>query len=516
MEKVKILWVDDEIELLKPHILFLERKGYILSTANNGEDAIDMIDNEAYDIIFLDENMPGISGLETLSLIYENHNIPVVMITKSEEEYIMEEALGSKISDYLIKPVNPHQILLSLKKNLDTKRLVNEKVTSNYQKEFREISMALLDVRSIKEWIEIYQKLVHWEVELDKIDASGMLEILEMQKNEANSQFFKYVKSHYKSWLKDGDETPILSHTLMKEKVFPNLSNDKSNFFLLIDNLRYDQWKILQPIIEQWFTIDEESTFCSILPTATQYSRNSIFSGLTPLDISKRFPHLWKNDHEEGGKNLHEKEFLEDQMQRLGMAKNKMVYHKVVKQQYGEKLVQQFNNLLQNDLNVIVYNFVDMLSHSKTDMDMIRELAGNDKSYRALTKTWFENSSLSEMLKKIADSGCYLFLTTDHGTINVGVPSKVIGDRETSANLRYKSGRRLQYKVKDVMVMENPEEYFLPAVNLTTSYIFAKENLYLTYPNNYNHFVKYYRDTYQHGGVSMEEMICPFIRLSPR
>lgn len=516
MEKVKILWVDDEIDLLKPHVIFLERKGYSLDTVNNGEDALEMIDNELYDIIFLDENMPGLSGLETLTCIFENHNIPVVMITKSEEEYIMEEALGSKISDYLIKPVNPHQILLSLKKNLDTKRLVNEKVTSSYQKEFREISMALMDVRSLKDWEEIYQKLVHWEVELDKIDASGMVEILEMQKNEANSQFFKYVKGNYEGWLKGGEEKPILSHTLMKENVFPHLTSAKSSFFILIDNLRYDQWKILQPIVEEWFKVEEESSFCSILPTATQYSRNSIFSGLTPLELSKRFPHLWKNDHEEGGKNLHEKEFLEDQMQRLGLSDKKVAYHKVVKKQYGDKLVEQFNNMLNNDLNVIVYNFVDMLSHAKTEMDMIRELAGTDKSYRALTKTWFENSSLLEMLKKIADSGSDLFITTDHGTINVGVPSKVVGDKETSSNLRYKTGKRLQYQEKDVMVMENPEQYFLPSANLTSSFIFAKENVFLTYPNNYNHYVKYFRDTYQHGGISLEEMICPFIRLSAK
>lgn len=516
MEKVKILWVDDEIDLLKPHVMFLESKGYSLDTVNNGEDALEMIDNELYDIIFLDENMPGLSGLETLTRIYENHNIPVVMITKSEEEYIMEEALGSKISDYLIKPVNPHQILLSLKKNLDTKRLVNEKVTSSYQKEFREISMALMDVRCLKDWEEIYQKLVHWEVELDKIDSSGMVEILEMQKNEANSQFFKYVKGNYEGWLKDGEEKPILSHTLMKENVFPHLTSAKPSFFILIDNLRYDQWKILQPIVEEWFKVEEESSFCSILPTATQYSRNSIFSGLTPLDLSKRFPHLWKNDHEEGGKNLHEKEFLEDQMQRLGLSDKRVAYHKVVKKQYGDRLVEQFNNMLNNDLNVIVYNFVDMLSHAKTEMDMIRELAGTDKSYRALTKTWFENSSLLEMLKKIADSGSDLFITTDHGTINVGVPSKVVGDKETSSNLRYKTGKRLQYQEKDVMVMENPEQYFLPAANLTSSFIFAKENVFLTYPNNYNHYVKYFRDTYQHGGISLEEMICPFIRLSAK
>ena len=516
MEQVQILWVDDEIELLKPHILFLEQRGYGLKTANNGEDALDMIEAEDYDIVFLDENMPGISGLETLSRMVDSYKGPVVMITKSEEEYIMEEALGSKISDYLIKPVNPNQILLSLKKNLDTKRLINEKVTSNYQKEFREISMALMDVRHLNDWIDIYKKLVFWELELDKIDASGMVEILEMQKNEANSVFFKYIQSSYKSWLLDSDEKPVLSHTLMKEKVFPHLSDSTPSFFILIDNLRYDQWKVLEPILEEWFRVEDETMFCSILPTATQYSRNSIFSGLTPLELSKRFPHLWKNDHEEGGKNLHEKEFLEDQMQRLGFSGKKMSYNKVVQQQYGYKLVDQFNQLLQNEFNVIVYNFVDMLSHAKTEMDMIRELAGTDKSYRDLTRTWFENSSLLEMLKKIAESNADLIIATDHGTINVGVPSKVIGDRDTSSNLRYKTGKRLQYEPKDVMVIENPEEYFLPAANLTSSYIFAKENIYLTYPNNYNHFVKYFKNTYQHGGISLEEMICPVVRLSAK
>ncbi len=516
MEKVRILWVDDEIDLLKPHILFIESKGYDLSTANNGEDALELIDESDFDIIFLDENMPGISGLETLNRISEQYSIPVVMITKSEEEYIMEEALGSKISDYLIKPVNPHQILLSLKKTLDTKRLVNQSVTSKYQKEFREISMALMDVRCLKDWEEIYLKLVYWEVELDKIDASGMVEILEMQKSEANSQFFKYVKNNYEFWLKESEDKPVLSHTLLREKVLPHLKESKPSFFILIDNLRYDQWKILQPVIEEWFKIEEETTFCSILPTATQYSRNAIFSGLTPLAISKRFPHLWKNDHEEGGKNLHEAEFLEDQLQRLGLGAKKYSYHKVVQKQYGDRLVNQFNNLLKNDLNVIVYNFVDMLSHAKTEMDMIRELAATDKSYRALTKTWFENSSLLEMLKKISVSGADLFITTDHGTINVGTPSQVVGDKETSSNLRYKTGKRLQYQSKDVMVVENPEQYFLPAANISSSYIFAKENVFLTYPNNYNHFVKYFKDTYQHGGISLEEMICPFVRLSAK
>jgi len=514
MEKVQILWVDDEIDLLKPHVLFLESKGYSLDTVNNGEDAMEMIVDKDYDVIFLDENMPGISGLETLDRILDHKRVPVVMITKSEEEYIMEEALGAKISDYLIKPVNPHQILLSLKKNLDTKRLVNQKTLSSYQREFRQISIDLMDVRTLKDWEAIYRKLIYWELELEKIDANDMTEILEMQKNEANAQFFKYVKNNYQDWLNKGSDAPVLSHTLLKEKVFPHIDASKPSFFILIDNLRLDQWKLLEPIIEQWFKVEEESSFCSILPTATQYSRNAIFAGLTPLAISKLHPDKWKNDHEEGGKNLFEKDLLIDQMNRLGKSNMKISYHKVVKKQFGEKLVTHFTNFLNNDLNVIVYNFVDMLSHAKTDMDMIRELAGTDKSYRSLTKTWFENSSLLEMLKKIAEHNGQLFISTDHGTINVGRPSKVIGDKNTSTNLRYKTGRRLEYVEKDVMVAQNPEEYHLPAVNISSSYIFAKENVFLTYPNNYNKFVQYFNNTYQHGGISLEEVICPIIRLT--
>ncbi|WP_416442094.1 PglZ domain-containing protein [Leeuwenhoekiella sp. A16] len=515
MNAIKILWVDDEIDLLKPHIIFLEKKNYEVTTCQSGTEAIDLVKEENFDIVFLDENMPGLTGLETLNEIKANRDtLPVVMITKSEEEYIMEEAIGSKIADYLIKPVNPHQILLSLKKNLDTSRLVSEKTTSTYQQEFRKIAMELAMVNSYEEWADLYQKLVYWELELENIEDQGMHEILESQKNEANTQFFKYIERNYEDWFTD-DEKPVMSHTLFKERVVPNLSKDTSTILIVIDNLRYDQWKSFEPIINNYYKKEKEQTYFSILPTATQYARNSIFSGLMPSEMEKRHPDLWLNDTEEGGKNLNEDKFLEAQLKRLGLDL-KWEYHKITSLKGGKKLVENFNSLKNNDLTVLVYNFVDMLSHSKTEMEVIKELASNDKSYRSLTESWFKNSPLLEMIQKSQQLGFKLIITTDHGTINVKNPSKVIGDKNTSLNLRYKTGRSLTYEDKDVLAVTDPKKIHLPSINMSSSFIFARGDLFFAYPNNYNHYVSYYRNTYQHGGVSLEEMIIPFIVLNPR
>ena len=511
-----ILWADDEIDLLKPHIMFLESKGYEVETVNNGGDAVDSVRDNDYDIVFLDENMPGLSGLETLEQIKSmNPAVPVIMITKSEEEYIMEEAIGSKISDYLIKPVNPNQILLSLKKNLDTKRLISEKTTSSYQQEFRQIAMRMGDRLDVEDWKELYKKLVYWELELDGSSDSGMDEIVDMQKTEANQQFSKFVKQNYTDWL-DGssDDAPLMSHTLMKNKVADHIGDD-TLFFVVIDNLRYDQWQILKPVLHQFYNIEEEELFFSILPTATQYARNALFAGLMPSEIAKRFPDKWKNDDEDGGKNMHELDFLESNLKRLG--KNvKFSYNKITNLNAGKKLVDNFNNLMNNNFNAIVYNFVDMLSHARTDMEVIRELAEDDSAYRSLTLSWFEHSPLYEILKKIAENKCKVIITTDHGTIKVGEPSKIIGDRNTSTNLRYKQGKNLNYDDKDLFVISNPDEAFLPKSNVSTSYVFSTNDKYFVYPNNYNHFVNYYRGTFQHGGISLEEMIIPFAVLTPK
>ncbi|WP_455170342.1 T9SS response regulator signal transducer PorX [Aegicerativicinus sediminis] len=515
MNNINILWVDDEIDLLKPHILFLEKKNYKVTTCQSGMEALEIIDEKPFDIVFLDENMPGLTGLETLSEIKEKKaNLPIVMITKSEEEYIMEEAIGSKIADYLIKPVNPNQILLSLKKNLDLSRLVSEKTTSDYQQEFRKIAMDMAMVNSFEGWAEMYQRLIYWEIQLEDIEDIGMTEILESQKIEANQQFGKFIEKNYPKWF-DGDKGPIMSHTLFKEKIIPELG-DQATILIVIDNLRYDQWKVFEPIISTYFKKQKEVSYYSILPTATQYARNAIFSGLMPSDMNKLFPQFWKNDTDEGGKNLHEADFLNTQFKRLGLRDLKWEYHKITNLKSGKKLVDNFKSLKNNDLSVIVYNFVDMLSHSKTEMEVVKELASNDKAYRSLTLSWFKNSPLLEMIQQAQLGGFKLLITTDHGTINVKAPTKVIGDRDTSLNLRYKTGRSLTYEDRDVMAVKDPKAVHLPSINMSSSFIFAKDDKFLAYPNNFNHYVSYYKNTYQHGGISLEEMIIPFVVMSPK
>ncbi|CAH8286041.1 response regulator receiver domain-containing protein [Mariniflexile fucanivorans] len=517
MNTIKILWVDDEIDLLKPHILFLKQRNYDVTTCKSGTEAIETLETESFDIVFLDENMPGLTGLETLNEIKEKQdNLPVVMITKSEEEYIMEEAIGNKIADYLIKPVNPNQILLSLKKNLDHSRLVSEKTTSNYQQEFRKIAMDLAMVNSYEEWVTLYQKLIYWEIQLENIEDAGMFEILESQKIEANSLFGKYIEKNYAKWFQQNSDAPIMSHTLFKDKIVPELSKEQPTLLVVVDNLRYDQWKVFEPIINNYYKKEKENAFFSILPTATQYARNAIFSGLMPSEMEKLFPQFWKNDTDEGGKNLHEEDFLNTQLKRLGLNHLTSEFHKITNLKAGKKLVENFKTLKNNDLTVIVYNFVDMLSHSKTEMEVVKELASNDKAYRSLTLSWFKNSPLLEMIQQAQQLGFKLILTTDHGTINVKNPSKVIGDRDTSLNLRYKTGRSLTYEAKEVLVFKDPKEVHLPSINMSSSYIFAKGDSFFAYPNNYNHYVSYFRNTYQHGGVSLEEMIIPFVVFNPK
>lgn len=518
MDAITILWADDEIDLLKPHILFLEEKGYRVLSTQSGDDALDILDEERVDIVFLDENMPGLSGLETLEILKTKHqSLPVIMITKSEEEYIMEEAIGSKISDYLIKPVNPKQILLSVKKNLDTLRLVSEKSTSNYQKEFREIGMMLNDNLDEQDWADLYKKLTYWELELDKSKESGMDEVFQMQKTEANAQFCKFVERNYTDWLAHPEDAPIMSHNLFKKYVIPEIKSDHKTpvFFVVMDNLRYDQWKILKPIIEEDFWMDEEDVFYSILPTTTQYSRNSIFAGMMPADIERRFPDKWVNDEEEGGRNMHEKFFLQEQLQKSGL-NIKFSYNKVLNVSYGNKVLREVPDMFNNPLNVIVYNFIDMLSHARTDTEIVKELASDEAAYRSVVKSWFEHSTLLSILKEIAARGGRLIVTTDHGSIRVKEPSKLIGDKDVNPNLRYKQGKSLSFNEKDVLLVKKPEDAHLPKVHMNQSYVFAKDDKFFAYPNNYNHYVKYYKDTFQHGGISLEEMLIPIIKMTAR
>ena len=512
-----ILWADDEIDMLRPHIMLLNEKGYAVKTVTNGQDAIDSFKSTHYDLVFLDENMPGLTGLETLSVLKAlNPGVPMVMVTKNEEEYLMDDAIGSQIDDYLIKPVNPRQILLTIKKLTENKRLVSEKTSMAYQQDFRTLGMTLNDNLDYNQWTDVYKKLVYWELSLQKLEDAGMHEVLTLQKAEANAQFSKFVEKNYISWIQDPDSAPLMSHNLFKTKVFPSLEKEKPTFFILVDNLRYDQWKVINDVITNYYRLDEEECYYSILPTATQYARNAIFSGLLPLDMEKRFPGLWQNDEDEGGKNLHEESFLADQIKRTYRKPLRFSYHKILTFEQGRDVTENLTNLMGNDLNVLVYNFVDMLSHARTDMAMIRELANDEAAYRSLTLSWFEHSPLFDALKWLSQKNVRVVVTTDHGTIRVKHASKVIGDRNTNTNLRYKQGKNLNYIDKDVFLVKNPHEAMLPKLHVSSSFIFAKEDTYFVYPNNYNQFVNYYNETFQHGGISLEEMVIPYVTYSTK
>lgn len=518
MEKIKILWADDEIDMLKPHIIFLEHKGYEVATTNNGDEALDLLKTENFDIVFLDENMPGLSGIETLERIKIDYpHLPVVMITKSEEESIMEDAIGSKIADYLIKPVKPNQILLSLKRNLENQKLVSEKATMSYQQEFRQIGMELSNQLDHNEWVEVYKKLVRWELELEASQDEGIMQVLRMQQDEANTVFARFIEKNYTNWINNrSNNKPVLSHTLLRDKVLPHLdATDNPLFVILIDNLRYDQWKAVQPIIEEFFRVETDELYYSILPTTTQYARNAFFAGLMPSEIRRKFPKYWVDEEDDGTKNQFESELLGEQLRRYGKD-IRYSYNKVLNLNVGKKLAESMSNLMVNKLNVIVYNFVDMLSHARTEMEMIRELAEDEPAYRSLMLSWFKHSSLFDIIKFIAQKKCDMVITTDHGSVYVKDPLKILGDRTVNTNLRYKYGKSLKYNSKEVFEVKDPEDIFLPRVNVSTAYVFARGNDFFAYPNNYNHYVNYYRNTFQHGGISLQEMLVPIIFLKAR
>ncbi len=517
MNNVKILWVDDEIELLRPHLLFLRDKGYDVETCNNGYDALEMARTNLYDLIILDEMMPGITGLETLPRIKEiRPTTPVIMVTKSEEEDIMNKAVGSKIADYLIKPVNPNQVLLSIKKNVHQQQLVTEQITADYRAEFGRISSSFADARTFNDWANIYKKLVNWEIGIDDSNDESIGEILSYQKNEANNEYAKFVKASYLEWINRRDaNTPVMSHTLMKTNIFPVVDSSPKTTLLLIDNFRYDQWRSVNALLHPYFDVDTEDFYCSILPTATQYARNAIFAGLMPLAIDKLMPDRWLNDNEEGGKNLYEEDFLRRQLQTSG--KNyKMTFDKLVRPEAGRKLIENIGRVYDADFSVIVYNFLDILSHARTETEIIRELTEDEAAFRSLTRSWFEHSDLFVILKLLSERGHTVIITTDHGTIRVDNPVKIVGDKETSTNLRYKTGRNLNYNARECFVVNKPIDAQLPQSNITSTYVFAYNRDFFVYPNNSNQFVRYYKNTFQHGGISMEEMIVPYIVLKPK
>lgn len=510
----KILWADDEIDLLKPHILLLQKKGYEVTTVTSGPDALDALAKDDFDIIFLDEMMPGLSGLETLNRINLNYpEVPVVMITKSEEEDIMNQAIGNKIADYLIKPVNPAQILLSLKKNLQSSQLVTEHTNSGYQQDFARLSMMINQAASIEDWYEIYRQLVYWEINLSEGD-NAMAEMILMQKREANSNFSKFVTKVYRDWMQ-GEDVPLMSPDLFKKVVFPARDAGEKVALIVIDNFRLDQWRAIQPLLADDFTAREE-LYTSILPTTTQFARNALFAGLMPLKIKEMFPEYWvEKESDEESLNAHEADLIASQIARY-RRKDTFDYGKVRTSEQIEHQIRSLGSRQRKDIYVLVVNFIDMLSHSGTESRMMRELAGTDAAYRSLTESWFRHSPIIELFRKLTHFGYRIVLTTDHGTIRVDNPIKVVGLRELNTNLRYKAGKNLNYNARQVFTLENPKKFGLPVPGLSSEYIFAYNNDFFAYPNKYNEYVRLYTGTFQHGGISLEEMLIPLITLTPR
>ena len=516
MKQIDILWIDDEIDLLRPQILFLEEKGYKVNTASNADDALEMLKNHVYDIILLDEHMPGTNGIEALGPIKEQAPAsPVIMITKSEEENIMDDAIGARIDDYLIKPVNPRQILLSIKKHVETKKLVSEKTIAGYQASFQNISQQIHQAEGHADWKEIYRQIVHWELELEGQSENGMDEVLKMQKQDANTEFSKFISRNYASWFAEGSDKPLLSPSLLKNRVFPLIEKGEQVCLILIDNLRFDHWMKLKPAISEYFNLRREDMYYSILPTATQYSRNALFAGLMPLEISQIYPDMWLDDSDTGGKNLRERELLKGHIDRMGLNIS-YFYDKLGQAKTGKKLLQNMEQMLRHPLSVLIVNYIDMLSHARTEMEILKQLASDEAAYRSLTLSWFQHSMIFSLIKELAGQKITLILTTDHGSIQVQNPRKVIGDKQTSVNLRYKNGKNLSYNPSEVYDITEPGKIHLPKPHISSRYIFACNQDYLVYPNNYNYYVNYYKNTFQHGGISMEEMLVPYVELEPK
>lgn len=517
MDRKRILWVDDEIEQLRPHIILLGERGYQVETASNGEDAVDMAADGGYDLILLDQVMPGADGLSTLERIREvAPSVPVVMVTKSEEEELMEEAIGKRVTDFLTKPVNPSQVLSACKKIIEGKSIVEKKLPQDYVAQSNQLRSLLFAGPHWRDWIEIHRILSEWDLELDRHKEAGLDQAQRDQRREFNLEFGKYIETWYPRWLRDEDPPP-LSVDLVANYLYPLLASRRQVFFIVVDCMRLDQWLSIEPLLTDYFELKRDYYY-SIIPTATPYSRNAIFSGLFPSEIAQFYPGLWSEGaDEERSRNRYEKELLDNQLRKMGLKfKLEPKYVKVVKASEGEELVQKVASFAQIPLVSLVVNFLDLLTHGRSESELLKELAPDESAFRSVMRSWFEHSTLFEILRFLSKRDFVVVLTTDHGSILGTRGTRAYGKRDTSTNLRYKYGDNLNCDPKEAILIRDPTEYKLPKLNISTNYIVAKEDYYFVYPTHYHEYLSRYRNSFQHGGISLEEMILPVITLKPR
>lgn len=517
-KNLHILWVDDEIEMLKPFILFLTNKGFILNTTTNGDDAIVMVVNNHYDLIILDEIMPGMDGITTLNEISKiNPEIPVIMLTKNEEEGLMETAIAKQISEYLIKPVNPNQILMAIKRIFQTEEIRLNRVGQEYSQFVANLNRKLFSAPDFKEWIEIYKEICKWDLIIDEMNDENLKQTHFLEKRNCNTEFCNYIEDHYKNWLSCNDR-PNLSFDVVSQYIIPQLEANKTIYFLILDCLRYDQYLAIEPFIKEYFDIELDSYY-SILPTATPFSRNAIFSGLLPVDIAKRFPEYWLENNElDNSRNRNEHQLLDEHVEDLGFKLNPpSKYIKVFNIEEGNFVLRKIDSFKNDKLVVLVYNFLDLLAHHRSKDQILQETIPDEEAFRAFTKHWFFHSSLFEAIKLISkQENSVLVISTDHGSIRVTRATQVVGDKDTSITVRYKEGKNLSCNEKHALFLKNPKEFGLPQRNIVNNFIFSKDDYYFVYPNSYHQYQKQYNGTFQHGGVSMEEMILPVAICSPK
>ncbi len=511
----RILWVDDEIELLKSHVMFLRDKGYDVQTATNGVDAVNLVKEGRFDVLLLDESMPGRGGLETMVEIKESDPaLPIVMITKNEEERLMDNAIGLKIDDYLLKPVSPLQIYSACKRILDAPKIQENRLSPDYIREFNEIN-SLVQEDTWDAWLRVHRRMCAWDREFDQFRNTGLEATHDDQRLNAAHHFGLFVEKHYRDWVASGKRPPM-SLDVFPRFIAPHLLKGEKTAFILIDCVRLDQWLAIEDFLSAQFDLQWDF-YCSILPTATPYSRNAIFSGMFPDEIARRYPDKWlERINEDSSKNKYESYFLGEQMKKLKLDENKMRYLKIYTAAEAGDARKRVQSMMSSQFVSLVFNFVDILTHGRNQSDILQQLLPNESAFRSLMRSWFSHSALREILSDLARAKFKVVLTTDHGSILGRKAALVYGRRDTSTNLRYKFGDNLKAEERQAIITRKPAEFRLPAESGTKNYVFAKEYFYFVYPTNFREYEKAYEGSFQHGGVSLEEMILPCLTLTPR